>query len=193
MGTWAGTALPGVREQSLAVSTGLVGIWQSYHHSRRHGSVLTITRRAELSGGKRGVQRRGSGLAGQAKHSPSETTAKTRWADDRAPHGVAIQMDGTLSAAGTPNRAHGKRLVSARSRRRRYVPRQRCRFLRRGLLHPCASSSDGRAGDPGSPRSGDPGASACGRPPAAAVPGRAARPRTGHGPGAWRRCCAGAC
>ena len=36
-------------------------------------------------------------------------------------------------------------------------------------------------------------ANACGWRPAAAVPGRAARPRTGHEPGAWRRCCAGAC
>ena len=36
-------------------------------------------------------------------------------------------------------------------------------------------------------------ASGCGRPPATAVPGRVARPRTGHGPGAWRRCCGRAC
>jgi len=35
--------------------------------------------------------------------------------------------------------------------------------------------------------------SACGRRPAAAVPGRAARLRTGRGLGAWRRCCAGGC
>ena len=32
-----------------------------------------------------------------------------------------------------------------------------------------------------------------GRPPAAAAPVRAAPPRTGHGPGAWRRCCGCAC
>jgi LUD domain len=31
--------------------------------------------------------------------------------------------------------------------------------------------------------------SACGRPPATAAPARAARPRTGHEPGAWHRCC----
>jgi len=40
-----------------------------------------------------------------------------------------------------------------------------------------------------SPGSGDSRVSACGRRPAAAAPVRAVRPRSGHGPGAWRRCC----
>ncbi len=44
-----------------------------------------------------------------------------------------------------------------------------------------------------SPGSGDRGTSACGQRPATAAPLHAARPRTGHGPGAWRRCCGGAC
>ena len=35
-------------------------------------------------------------------------------------------------------------------------------------------------------------ASACGRSTAAAAPARAARPRSDHGPGAWRRCCGAA-